>query len=75
MAFWWLIDPHHYWLAPAASGLAPAIWVGLASLFVDMGTLKADGDGGTAVALVRRYEFDAATHSQASALLAKGRLG
>jgi hypothetical protein len=40
-----------------------------------MGTLKADGDGGTAVALVRRYEFDAATHSQASALLAKGRLG
>ena len=60
VAFWWLIDPHHYWLAPAASGLAPAVWVGLAGFLVDMVALKADGDGGTAVTLVRRDEFDAA---------------
>ena len=60
VAFWWLVDPHHYWLAPAASGLAPAVWVGLASLFVDLGALPADCDGGIAVTLVRRYEFDAA---------------
>ena len=60
MALWWLVDPHHYWLAPAASGLAPAVWVGLASLFVDLGSLPADCDGGTAVAMVRHYEFDAA---------------
>ena len=60
VAFWWLVDPHHYWLAPAASGLAPAVWVGLAGFLVDMGALKADGDGGTAVTLVRRDEFDAA---------------
>ena len=60
VAFWWLIDPHHYWLAPAAGGLAPAVWVGLASLFVDLGAFPADGDGGTAVALVRCDELDAA---------------
>jgi hypothetical protein len=75
VAFWWLVDPHHYWLAPAASGLAPAFWVGLASLFVDLGAFPADGDGGTAVALLRRDELDTATHSHASALLASGRLG
>jgi len=34
--------------------------MGLASLFVDLGALPADCDGGTAVTLVRRYEFDAA---------------
>ncbi len=60
VAFWWLIDPHHYWLAPAASGLAPAVWVGLASLFVDLGAHPADCNGGTAVTLVRRDELDAA---------------
>jgi len=75
VSFWWLVDPHPYWLAPAASGLAPAFWVGLASLFVDLGAFPADGDGGTAVALVRCDELGAATHSQASALLANGRLG
>ena len=75
MAFWWLVDPNLYWLALAASGSAPAVWVGLAGFLVDLGALKADGDGGTAVTLVRRNEFDAATHSHASALLANGRLG
>ncbi len=60
VAFWWLIDPHHYWLAPAAGGLAPAFLVGLASFFVDLGALPADCDGGTAVTLVRRYKLDAA---------------
>jgi hypothetical protein len=75
VAFWWLIDPHHYWLAPAASGLAPAVWVGLAGFLVDMGALPADGDGGTAVTLVRRDEFDAGTNSQASAMPANRRLG
>ena len=40
--------------------MAPAVWVGLASLFVDLGALPADCDGGTAVTLVRRYELDAA---------------
>ena len=60
VAFWWLVDLYHYWLAPAASGLAPAFWVGLASLFVDLGAFPADGDGGTAVALVRCDELDAA---------------
>jgi len=59
-AFWWLVDPNLYWLAPAASGLAPAVWVGLASLFVDLGAHPADCDGGTAVTLVRRDELDAA---------------
>ena len=59
MAFWWFDDPHHYWLAPAASGLAPAFWVDLASLFVELGALPADCDGGSAVALVKRYEFEA----------------
>ncbi len=60
MGFWWLIDPHHYWLAPAAGGLAPAFWVGLASLFVDLGAHPGDCNGGTAVTLVRRYKLDAA---------------
>ena len=60
MVFWWLVDPHHNWLAPAASGLVPAFWGGLACLFVDLGALSADCDGGTAVALVRRDELDAA---------------
>jgi hypothetical protein len=58
VAFWWFDDPHQYWLAPAASGLAPAFWVGLASLFVNLGAHPADCDGGTAVALVRRDELD-----------------
>ena len=49
VAFWWLVDPHHYWLKPAASGLAPAIWVGMVCLFVDLGALPADCDGVTAV--------------------------
>lgn len=75
MAFWRLVDPRHYWLAPAESGLAPAFWVDLAGFLVDMGALKADGDGGIAVTLVRRDDLDAATHSQASGLLANGRLG
>jgi hypothetical protein len=75
VAFWWLVDPHHYWLAPAASGLAPAFCVGLASPCVDLGALPADCDGSSAVALVRRDELDAVTHSQASALLANDRLG
>ena len=44
--FWWLVDPHRYWLAPAASALAPAVWVDLASLFVDLGALPADCDSG-----------------------------
>jgi hypothetical protein len=47
----------------------------LAQFSMSADTLKADGDGGTAVALVRRDEFDAATHSQASALLEYRRLG
>jgi hypothetical protein len=34
--------------------------VGLASLFVDLGALPTDCDGGTAVALVRRDELDTA---------------
>ena len=34
--------------------------MGLASLFVDLGAFLADGDGGTAVALVRCDELDAA---------------
>ena len=55
----WLVDPRHYWLAPAASGLAPAFWVCLASPFVDLGALPADCNGGTAVTLVRRYKLDA----------------
>jgi hypothetical protein len=60
VGFWWLIDPHHYRLAPAAGGLAPAFWVGLAGFLVDMGAHPADCNGGTAVTLVRRYELDAA---------------
>ena len=34
--------------------------MGLASLFVDLGAFQADCDGGTAVALVRCDELDAA---------------
>jgi len=34
--------------------------VGLASLFVDLGARPADGDGGTAMTLVRCDELDAA---------------
>lgn len=59
MAFWWLVDPHHFGLAPAAGGMAPAFWVGLASLFVNLGAFPADCDGGTAVTLVRLDELDA----------------
>jgi hypothetical protein len=40
--------------------LAPAFWVVLAGLFVDLVALKADGDGGPVVTLVTRYELDAA---------------
>lgn len=45
---------------PAASGSAPAPWMGLAGLLVDMGSLPADCCGGSAVALMGRVEFDAA---------------
>jgi hypothetical protein len=37
MAFWRLVDLHHYWLAPAASGLAPAFEVDLASHLLGVG--------------------------------------
>ena len=43
--------------------------MGLAVFLVDMGALKADGDGGTAVTLVRRDELDAAVTTYCSAPL------
>ena len=56
----WLVDPHFFGLAPAASGSAPASWMGLAGLLVDICSLLANCRSGTAVTLVRRDEFDAA---------------
>ena len=47
-------------MAPAAGAPAPARWIGLAGGLVDIGSLLANGLGGSTVALVGRHEFDAA---------------
>ena len=47
-------------MAPAAGAPAPARWIGLAGGLVDLGSLLANGLGGSTVALVGRHEFDRA---------------
>ena len=60
MLFRWLVDPHVFGLEPAAGVSAPARWIGLAGGLVDLGSLLANGLGGSTVALVWCHEFDAA---------------
>jgi hypothetical protein len=75
MTFWWLIDSHFFVMASTASRSAPASWLVLTGLFVDLGALPADCGGGPAVTVVGRDAFAAATHLQTSALLATSRPG
>ena len=47
-------------MTPAADASAPACWIGQAGFLIDLGSLLANGLGGSTVALVGRDEFDAA---------------
>ena len=83
-----MIHLHDLWLRPIAWWSGPTAWMLLTSLLIGLLTDGADRISLTVVTLVRRHILDAAvavpvvvpihnahTHSQASSLLAKGRLG
>ena len=55
-----MIDPDHLRLTPTAGGSTPAAGMALTGLFVQLGSLAADRNGLTAVALIGRHEPDAA---------------
>jgi hypothetical protein len=59
--FWWRrIDPDHLRLMPTASASTPAEWMTLTGQLVDAGTVAADLNGLSAVALRWRHEPDTA---------------
>jgi hypothetical protein len=60
---------------PTAGGSTPAEWMTLTGQLVDAGTVAADFNGFSAVALRWRHEPDAATQLQASSTLWNGLRG
>ena len=60
MLFRWIVDPHFCWLTPVAGVGAPACLIGTSGGLVDISALKVNGLCGSAIALLRLSEFDAA---------------